>query len=245
MGKKKEDGIKLFFIKFNPGDWLKDPKLSMCRPETRGIWMDLLCAMHESSRSGKVTGSLQQLTQVARCTTAEMSRAIEELKATKTADVTVHHENVTVINRRMFRDAKKRESDKLRQQRHRGHGSVTASSRGDVRSYMLDTPISSCDMSPPSGNGNKPYGQLFEKLWEEYPAHRRGVFEECMKEFFKLKPDGAMLQRMLSALAALKSGEWQEDNGRYVPGMLKWISGRQWEGAGKETDQYPKFVSEA
>jgi hypothetical protein len=33
-------------------DWLADPALRMCSLEARGMWIDLLCLMHQSERSG-------------------------------------------------------------------------------------------------------------------------------------------------------------------------------------------------
>ena len=133
--------VKYPWMKFFPSDWKKDSCLSKCQPATRGIWIDLICDMYDSSRSGKISGTLEQLARIARCTTAEIDLAIKELSNTKTADVTVHHENVTVINRRMYADAKKRESDRLRQNKHRRNADVTDLSRGicqksDVRSQI-------------------------------------------------------------------------------------------------------------
>jgi hypothetical protein len=112
-------------IQFYIGDWLKDPKLSMCSPSTRGIWMDLLCAMHELDRSGLITGTTDQLARLCRCTAVEISVAVSELKETKAADVTERNGIVTVINRRMLREAKSREDNNNRVKRHRGNAPVT------------------------------------------------------------------------------------------------------------------------
>ena len=43
---------KLPAFQFYPGDWLKDPALRCCSPAARGIWMDVLCMMHESPKRG-------------------------------------------------------------------------------------------------------------------------------------------------------------------------------------------------
>src|SRR5688500_14639992 len=93
-------------FQFYPGDWLKDPQLSMCSPASRGVWMDLLCAMHELGRSGQVTGTVDQLCRLCRCTAAEMSAALTELESTKTASVSERNGVVTVICRRMQREHK-------------------------------------------------------------------------------------------------------------------------------------------
>lgn len=120
---------KLPALQFYIGDWLKDPKLSMCSPATRGIWMDLLCAMHELDRSGLITGTTDQLARLCRCTAVEISAAIAELKETKAADVTERNGNVTVANRRMQREAKLREDNNNRVRKHRGNAPVTEMKR--------------------------------------------------------------------------------------------------------------------
>lgn len=95
-------------FQFYPGDWLKDPKLSKCGAETRGIWIDLICAMHEEDRSGIIEGTAGQLARLCRCTTEEMERAIQELKETETATVTLRHEKIQICNRRMYKNHRDR-----------------------------------------------------------------------------------------------------------------------------------------
>lgn len=116
---------KLPAIQLYIGDWLKDPKLSMCSPSTRGIWMDLLCAMHELDRSGQVTGTTEQLARACRCTASEMSAAIAELGETKTANISEREGKITVINRRMLAEFQERESAKLRKRNQRKSDDVT------------------------------------------------------------------------------------------------------------------------
>ena len=78
---------KLPYIQFYTGDWIKDPNLSMCLPSTRGIWIDMLCAMHENGRTGQVKGTTEQLARICRCTEEEIKKSLRELLESKTADV--------------------------------------------------------------------------------------------------------------------------------------------------------------
>lgn len=39
-------------FQFYPGDWLKDTALRLCSPAARGIWMDMLCLLHECPQRG-------------------------------------------------------------------------------------------------------------------------------------------------------------------------------------------------
>lgn len=106
----------------------------MLSPAARGIWWDFICVMHESDRSGMVTGSRPMLARLVRCSTDELSGALNEIQMCKTGDV-IQSDNgiVTVINRRMRREAMEREMAAKRQQNHRarsdGAGNVTPSSR--------------------------------------------------------------------------------------------------------------------
>ena len=107
------------YIPLYTGDWLKDPALSLCAPAARGVWIDLLCAMHEAGRSGELRGTLEQLARVARCSTADLTQALTEIQATEAADVTERNGVVTVVNRRMYREAKERDGNRLRKRRQR------------------------------------------------------------------------------------------------------------------------------
>jgi hypothetical protein len=107
-------------FQFYTGDWLKDPKLSMCQPLSRGIWIDLLCAMHENEQSGEITGTVGQLSRICRCSPDEMSAALSDLSVTKTADVTICNEIVTARCRRMYKEAKERKQGRERVNRFRG-----------------------------------------------------------------------------------------------------------------------------
>lgn len=121
--------MKLPAFQFYTGDWLKDPQLSMCSPSTRGIWVDLLCAMHELGRCGQVTGTVEQICRPCRCTSAEMSAALAELDSTKTAIVSERNGFVTVTCRRMNREYKERIATNSRVRKHRGSPDVTEEKR--------------------------------------------------------------------------------------------------------------------
>lgn len=110
---------KLPYIPFFTGDWLKDPELSLCSPATRGVWMDLLCAMHERDRSGELSGTTEQLCRLARCQTVELTHALTELQTTGAAVVTERNKIVTVVNRRMYREKNQRLKTRDRVAKHR------------------------------------------------------------------------------------------------------------------------------
>lgn len=48
---------KLPAFQFYPGDWLKDPNLRRCTHAAKGVWVDILCLMHESQERGYLATS--------------------------------------------------------------------------------------------------------------------------------------------------------------------------------------------
>lgn len=125
-------------FQYYTGDWMKDPNLSMCSPATRGIWIDLICAMHELGRCGQVIGTVDQLCRLGRCTSAEMSAAIAELRETRTATVSERDGRFTVENRRMRREHSERENARTRKQKQRGTGDVTNGHTNVTNAQMIE-----------------------------------------------------------------------------------------------------------
>ena len=143
--------MKLPAFQFYTGDWLKDPALSMCLPATRGIWIDAIASMHENGRSGTLSGTPCQLARVLRCDESALMAAIVDLRATGAATVTERHGVVTLINRRMERESKERESNRMRQSRHRGNGHVTDVSCKSPPVSSSSTAFSKHPPNPPPG----------------------------------------------------------------------------------------------
>jgi len=117
---------KLPHIQLYTGDWMKDPKLSMCAPATRGVWIDLLCAMHEQDRVGELRGTTEQIARLARCTPVELVAALTDLQTNRAAEVERRNGVYIIINRRMVRDAEERA---LKAASGSKGGSKTASTR--------------------------------------------------------------------------------------------------------------------
>ena len=97
---------------FYPGDWMKDPALRSVSVSARGLWIDLLCLMHESPRRGYLqhaTGKPVTAEQIARmtgCSTDEVSRLLQELEYSGVFSCTEHG---VIYSRRIVRDESIRE----------------------------------------------------------------------------------------------------------------------------------------
>lgn len=163
------------YFPFYPGDWLKDPALSLCTPATRGVWIDLLSAMHEAGRVGSLSGTREQLARLARCVPADLAQALTDLQTTGAADVSERNGCVTVTNRRMVREAKERADNALRQAKHRGKSSSNAPITPLSHLYEDETEDSFLSVLPDLLK--QPSILEAIKLWLTYKAGRGDFYE--------------------------------------------------------------------
>jgi len=102
-------------------EYLRDTRI--LTPASRGLWADMLGFMWYSKPRGILMGTYDQFARMLSCTTPEAQSAIQELNVTKVADVTLGNGDgnglVTVLNRRMYREDKARESTRKRVSRFR------------------------------------------------------------------------------------------------------------------------------
>lgn len=110
----KPDVRKLPWLKFYPADWRADPALRMCSLAARGLWMEMLCIMHEADPRGSLivhgnTIGTKQLASLCGATFRETTALLKELEL---AGVFGRTEDGTIFSRRMKRDDEKAERDK-------------------------------------------------------------------------------------------------------------------------------------
>jgi hypothetical protein len=65
---------KLPSFQFYPGDWMKDPDLRRCTPIARGVYIDVLCLMHENTWRGILTTPVESAQNAGRY--AKMARIL-------------------------------------------------------------------------------------------------------------------------------------------------------------------------
>jgi hypothetical protein len=116
-------------FQFYTGDWIKSPELTKCSAATRGIWIDLLCRIHDLDKDGRISGTVVSLARQARAFPDEMERALAELEEAEVCGIErVEGSDLIVItSRRMQRDQRQRGGNRERQQRYRD----SRSSNGD------------------------------------------------------------------------------------------------------------------
>lgn len=130
---------ELPWFKFIIAHWMLDRNLAKCSSATRGVWLELIIAMHQDGRSGELRETADHLALLTRTTTAIMSQALTELQATGTADVTFRNEIVTVVNRKMKREAKVKTGTALRVKKHRSNKNVTPHVTAQSREVRVES----------------------------------------------------------------------------------------------------------
>lgn len=81
------------------------------------------------------------------------------------------------------------------------------------------------DPSSPDGNG-LPVG--FKGFWKAYP--KKVAKGAAVKAWSKIKPDGELQQKILSAIETQKrTDQWQKDGGQYIPHPATWLNAAQWD----------------
>jgi hypothetical protein len=103
---------------FYPGDWTRD--LDDHPLEVEGAWIRICCRLWWAPQKGQLTLSLDRWASILRLSTAETTRIINYLFSEKIANgKNEHNGRVTIISRRMRRDEREKEFNKLRQKRFR------------------------------------------------------------------------------------------------------------------------------
>lgn len=112
-------------FQFYVRDWLSDPSLQAASASSRGIWINALCYMWEAPVRGELKASVGALARLLNATPKEFDLFLSEAQSlgfasvTCNADVTDCNSDVTVRNRRMYREQQERNKTNKRVQKHR------------------------------------------------------------------------------------------------------------------------------
>lgn len=96
------------YIKFWTGDWLRDTQL--LSNAAKGFWIDLLCHLHDSAKTGVLTLDLTELSRVSRENLSSTESLLEELRRRNICDIEkLDGGLLQITSRRMVRDAAERD----------------------------------------------------------------------------------------------------------------------------------------
>ncbi|GAB4133109.1 MAG: hypothetical protein Kow0040_14930 [Thermogutta sp.] len=167
-------GKKLPAFQFYPGDWLKDPALRSVSVAARGLWIDLLCLMHESPRRGYLQHAngkpvtTEQIARMTGCSAEEVSQLLQELEYSGVFSCTEHG---VIYSRRTVRDEaireKRREAGlkggnpvllKQNASKRQANGKQTGNQNptpSSSSSSSVSTSVNSPPKSPPLARGGR------------------------------------------------------------------------------------------
>jgi hypothetical protein len=97
------------WMKFYPSDWRSDPKLRMCSIAARGLWMELICIMHEADPYGHllINRKPPSDTQLGALTGADSITVRTLLSELEAVGVFSRNRAGVIYSRRMVADEKK------------------------------------------------------------------------------------------------------------------------------------------
>lgn len=84
------------------------------------------------------------------------------------------------------------------------------------------------DESEPKPKKPKTEPPRFGEFWRAYPKKKSK--DKAIEAWRKIRPDDALIDRLLTALAAAcLSRDWTKDGGQFIPWPAKWLNERRWE----------------
>jgi hypothetical protein len=167
-------------FQFYPSDWLRDTALRSCSTGARGLWIDMICFMHEGSPYGylKVADKVILPSNLARMVGESVEVVADWLLELKEAGV-YDIDNGAIFSRRMIRD------EELRQKRAEG-GKLGGNPNLKVNHKVMQedkqntTPSSSSSSTSSSSNKKikteaiRPI-DISESVWDDFIAIRNKV----------------------------------------------------------------------
>lgn len=221
-------------FQFYPGDWLNDAGLRLCSIGARGLWIEMLCLMHQGTNYGFLMVNHApilpvNLARISGATLTEVEGWLVELEG---AGVFSRDDSNCIFSRRMISD------EKVRAARAAGGilGGNPALTGGAKGSKKVDNKVnhqpnlkptpSSSPASSSSSSKKPPKGAPagFDEFWSAYP--KKEAKPTALKAFAKVT---APLELLLSAIAVQKKSEkWAKDGGQYIPMPATWLNGERW-----------------
>lgn len=165
--------VKRPSFQFYPADWRKDVALRMCSPAARGLWIDMLCIMHDAEPYGHLIAEGEPITPdelatIVGASSKDVKVWLAELAKRKVYSVT---DAGVIYSRRMTRDEKDREEWRDRQVKSRArHSGVTPDVTSDVTLGVTPKSLRSSSSSSPSPSESIPEDKSSGRLAAPLPA---------------------------------------------------------------------------
>ena len=241
-------------FQFYPGDWMKDPAVQSCSLAARGLWIEMLLLMFESSRRGylqqanRTPTSPEQLARMTGCDRDEAAHLLQELED---SGVFSRTDNGIIYSRRMTRD--ERTSQVRREAAKKGVAHKPRDFAGqfapakppamDQQSHQQKSRSSSSSSSSSSKELKNPSGKpeadsrhfQFREQVDRYWHHKTGEEKapwdgsegKALSQLLAAKPDLTVEQfRMLLKHRGDSPAEVQTERPRvWLPNILRYAGG--------------------
>jgi hypothetical protein len=213
------------WMKFWPSNWLGDAQLRLCSLESKGLFIDCLCLMHEAQRRGYLETSMgkpicdDMLARLTGTFKGDVYRCKQELIDSGVVSV---DEKGIIYSRKMVRESQK--AEKCSEAGRRGGGNPLLNEEDES---IEDKKIEDiCTKGTFKGDVCKTNGGLFESFWNCYPV-KKG--KAAAKKSFARAVKSASPDEIIAAVEKQKRWpEWVKDNGAYIPHPATWLNQGRW-----------------
>lgn len=179
-------------------------------------------------KRGQVLTSLPTLATELGISIQQTRTALEHLKSTGeiTDNANPHYRVITVVKYDDYQMSTDKPTDNQQTTNRQGHRQPTDNQQTDQQHN------NNINNDNNGNNVNKgtieTYAGGFDVFWNEYP--KKVDKQNALKAWKKLKPDEAMLDKIISAIRSWKDSEqWNKENGQYIPYPATWLNKRRWE----------------
>lgn len=239
-------------FQFYPGDWASNPNLKRCTFAERGIWLEVMCLMHDQEAYGVLRWPLKDIAQAVGCKLADL-QALARKGVLKGDDSDLTEafvyvprsgrkdgDPVTLVppqagpiwySSRMVKDEYVRtirggEAGSGESPKQAPKAPPDATPKGGIGAAF--GPRGSSSSSSPSGkNPPTPKGEgRFAEFWSAWPAgDRKQDRKKCLAKWQRCRWDDEA-DAIVAHVAAMKvTRQWRDG---YEPAPLTYLNGERW-----------------
>lgn len=242
-------------FQFYPADWRKDAALQSCSLAARGLWIDVMCVMHECEPYGHliVNGNAMRPAQVARLVGIGAQECVSLLNELEQSGVLSRTGEGAIFSRRMVKDERLRNARAEWGRAGAEHGkkgaeygakggrprndkgglepAFSGGSKGGFETRVEPPPSSSSSSSSSKLKTNSSTSSTvppgFAAFWQAYPATRRRVAKRsCLAKWNALGCEAKATEIADHVRAMAATEQWR---GGYEPAPLTYLGQRRWE----------------
>ena len=228
------------WMKFFPPDWRGDITLGPCSLAARGLWMEMLCIMHEAKPRGSLVKdgepyTPRRLAAVARAPVKEVERLLAELEA---EGVFSRDPEGTIFSRRMRRDIEKAATDRRNgglggnpKLKGRHKGGVNPPDNGQDKAQKPEARSQIPD--PSSIDDGRDRGSVCDRFFAAFPK-----FDEpdgVQRELLRIIDEGAAIEDIVAGAKRYAKSVTGKD-AKFIASPLRWLQNGRW----REAPDKPK-----